>query len=124
VCAWVANSHRVLQTFSIDSASESAITVRDTVADGSTGSDLQWMIRADQIMLQCGGEIFPAPYFKGLIGRLYRGRGQSGKKMKENLIDIVYRQCNLAANGVISASIKGFPEWGHSGALEAPYGCF
>jgi len=44
--------------------------------------------------------------------------------MKENSIDNVYRKCNLAANGVILASITSFSEWWQSGALGAPRGFF
>jgi hypothetical protein len=59
VCAWVANSHRVLQALLFGSASESELTIRDTVADGSFASDPQWMIRADQYIAAMRGRDYP-----------------------------------------------------------------
>jgi hypothetical protein len=51
------------------SASETDITIRDAVSDRSFGSDPQWKIRADQILLQCGGEIFTRTVFQSSDGQ-------------------------------------------------------
>jgi hypothetical protein len=48
----------------IDSASETAVTIRDAVADGSFGSDLRWKIRADQRIPAMRRKILPHNVFQ------------------------------------------------------------